>query len=139
MGVRQLPWEAVRQPRQVLLPMSDEIVEVSLADEERGLGANEAAVVLQLRLCEVAGEDGVDHTLPPLQVLLQLLRVVRLAKHQRALVKEGDLKGKKGLHLTEKSLLPMPCDDVQVNLQNDFDFLMGQIKMSEYLQNFNGL
>lgn len=97
MGVRQLPWEAVRQPRQVLLPMSDEIVEVSLADEERGLGANEAAVVLQLRLCEVAGEDGVDHTLPPLQVLLQLLRVVRLAKHQRALVKEGDLKGKKGL------------------------------------------
>lgn len=60
--------------------MPDEIVEVSLADEEGGFGADKAAVVLQLRLGEVAREDAVDHALPPLQVLLQLLSIVSLAK-----------------------------------------------------------
>lgn len=92
---RQLPRQAVCQPAQVLLPVPDEIVEVPLADEEGGFGANEAAVVLQLGLREVAGEDGVDHALPPLQVLLQLLSVVGLAKDHRALVKEGVLEGRK--------------------------------------------
>lgn len=95
MRVGQLARQAVGQPRQLLLPLADEIVQVSLADEEGGFGANKAAVVLQLGLREVAGEDPVDHALPPLQVLLQLLSVVRLAKDHRALVKEGVLDGKK--------------------------------------------
>lgn len=70
---------------------------MSLADEEGGFGADEAAVALQLRFCEVAGEDAVDHALPPLQVLLQLLSVVGLTKDHRALVKEGVLKREKTL------------------------------------------
>lgn len=95
-SVRQLPRKAVGQPGQVLLPKPDEIVEVALADEQGGFGANEAAVVPQLGWREVAGQDGVDHALPPLQVLLQLLSVVSLAEERRALVEEGVLDGDKG-------------------------------------------
>lgn len=77
---------------------------MSLADEEGGFGANKATVVLQLRFCEVAGEDAVDHALPPLQVLLQLLSVVSLTKDHRALAKERVLKREKTLFLTPQLL-----------------------------------
>lgn len=50
MIVRQLPGEAVRQAQQLLLPMADEVVQVALAGEQGGRGANKAAVVLQLAL-----------------------------------------------------------------------------------------
>lgn len=78
--------------RQLLLPLPYEVVEVALANQKGGFGADEAAVVLELWFGEVAGQDGVDHTLPPVQVLLQLLGIVSLTEEQRALVKEGVLK-----------------------------------------------
>lgn len=65
---------------------------MALANQKGGFGADEAAVVLELRFGEVAGQDDVDHTLPPVQVLLQLPGVVSLTEEQRALVKEGVLK-----------------------------------------------
>lgn len=78
--------------RQLLLPLPYEVVEVALANQKGGFGADEAAVVLELWFGEVARQDGVDHTLPPVQVLLQLLGIVSLTEEQRALVKEGVLK-----------------------------------------------
>lgn len=64
-----------------------------LANQKRGLGADKTAVVLDLLLVEVAGKDGVDHTLSSVHVLLQLAGVVGLTEEQSALVKEGVLKG----------------------------------------------
>lgn len=63
-----------------------------LANQKRRLGADKTAVVLDLLLVEVAGKDGVDHTLPSVHVLLQLAGVVGLTEEQSALVKEGVLK-----------------------------------------------
>lgn len=65
---------------------------MALANQKRGLGADKTAVVLDLLLVEVAGKDGVDHTLPSVHVLLQLAGVVGLTEEQSALVKEGVLK-----------------------------------------------
>lgn len=65
---------------------------MSLAYQKGGFGADKAAVILELRLGEVAGQDDVDHALPPVQVLLQFPGVVSLTEEQSALVKEGVLK-----------------------------------------------
>lgn len=96
----QLLWQAVGQSCQLLLPLPYEVVKVSLADEEGRFGANEAAEVLQLRFCEVSGEDAMDQALPSFQVLFQLLSIVSLTKDHQALVKEGVLKRDKSLFLT---------------------------------------
>lgn len=93
MSLRQLLRQALGQSRQLLLPLPDEVVQLPLAHQQRGFGADEAAVVLELRFAEVAGEDGVDDALPPVQVLLQLAGVFGLTEEQRALVMEGVLKG----------------------------------------------
>lgn len=62
---------------------------MSLANQKGGFGADEAAVVLELRLGEVARQGGLDNTLPPVQVLLQLPSVFSLTEEQRAFVVEG--------------------------------------------------
>lgn len=49
------------------------------------------AVVLQLGFAEVASQDGVDHALPSVQVLLQFPGILRLAEELRALVNQGVL------------------------------------------------
>lgn len=66
---------------------------MALANQKGGFGADEAAVVLELRFSEVAGQDGLDHALPPVQVLLQLPSIISLTEEQRAFVLEGVLKG----------------------------------------------
>lgn len=68
---------------------------MSLADQKGGLGADEAPVVLELGFAEVTGQDGVDHALSPVQVLLQLSSVFGLAKEERALVIKGVLRKRK--------------------------------------------
>lgn len=65
---------------------------MALATQKGRFGADEAAVALELRFCEVAGQDGVDHSLPPVQVLLQLPSIIGLTEEQGALVEEGVLK-----------------------------------------------
>lgn len=91
--LRHLLRQALGQSRQLLLSLPYEVVDVPLANQKGGLGADEAAVVLELRFGEVAGQDGVDHPLPPVQVLLQLPGVFSLTEEQRALVMEGVLNG----------------------------------------------
>lgn len=88
----QLQREALGQSRQLLLPLLYEVVKVALATQKGRFGADEAAVALELRFGEVAGQDGVDHTLPPVQVLLQLPSIIGLTEEQGALVEEGVLK-----------------------------------------------
>lgn len=72
--------------------MPYEVIEVPLADQEGGFGADKVAVVLELWSSEVAGQDGVDDTLPPVQVLLQLPGILSLTEELRAFVMEGVLK-----------------------------------------------
>lgn len=62
------------------------------ANQKGGFGADKVAVVLKLRFSEVAGQDGMDHPLPPVQVLLQLPCVFSLTEEQRAFVMEGVLR-----------------------------------------------
>lgn len=92
-GLGLLGREALEQLRQLLLPLPQQVVQVALADQQRGLGADQAAVVPQLLLAQVGPQDGVDRPLPPVQVILQLAGVVRLAQQQGALVQEGVLGG----------------------------------------------
>lgn len=70
-----------------------------LANQKGGFGADEVAVVLELRFGEVAGQDAVDHALPPVQVLLQLPGVFGLTEEQRALVMEAVLRGRRQLSI----------------------------------------
>lgn len=82
---------ALIQMRQLLLPEAHELVQVPQADQEGGFGADIAPVVLQLGFGEVAGKNGVDHPLPPVQVLLQFPGIFSLTEEQRALVMKGVL------------------------------------------------
>lgn len=90
-SVRQLLWQALSQSCQLLLPLPYEVVQVALTNQKGGFGADEAAVVLELQFGEVAGQDGVDQVLPPVEVLLQLQGVFSLTEEQRAFVMEGVL------------------------------------------------
>lgn len=61
-------------------------------DQKGRFGADEAAVVLELRFSQVAGQDAVDHALPPVQVLLQLPGIFSLSEELGAFVMEGVLR-----------------------------------------------
>lgn len=98
MSLSQLLWQALGQSRQLLLPLTYAVVKAPLANQKRGFGADEATVVLKLRFGEVAGQDGVDHALPPVQVLLQLPGVFSLTEEQRAFVMEGILKKRRQIN-----------------------------------------
>lgn len=93
-GLRRLVRQTLGQTGQLLLPLTDEVVDSPLADQQRRRGGDEAPVVLELRLGEVAGQDAVDRQLPADQGLLQLPGVFGLSEKERALVKEGLLKGR---------------------------------------------
>lgn len=70
--------EVFAQPVQLLLPLSDELVQVPLADHKRRLHVDEAPVLVQLRPGQVPGQDVQDQALPSVQVLLQLPGVLVL-------------------------------------------------------------
>lgn len=92
--------QALGESRQLLLPLPDEVIELALANQERGFGADEAAVVVELCFGEVAGQDGGDSALPPVQVLLQLPRVFGLTKEQRTLVMKGVLRKRRSREIS---------------------------------------
>ena len=92
MGHHHLWRQALSQLRQLLLPLPYEVIEVPLVNHQGGFGADEPAEVLELWFYEVAGEDVVDHTLPPVQVLLQLPGIFGLTEELRAFVMEGVLR-----------------------------------------------
>lgn len=48
MSLRQLLWQALSQSHQLLLPLPYEVVQVPLAYEKGGFGADKAAVILEL-------------------------------------------------------------------------------------------
>lgn len=77
---------------------------MALANQKGRFGADEAAVVLELRFSEVTRQNGVDHPLPSVQVLLELPSVVSLTEEQRTLVKEGLLKRRRQHKFTQTSV-----------------------------------
>lgn len=91
LSLQHFLWQTLGQSRQLLFPTPYQVVQVALADQKGGFGADKAVVVLQLCFREVCAEDGVHHTLPALQVLLQLAGIVCLAEQQGALVLQAGL------------------------------------------------
>lgn len=106
MSLCELLWQALSQSSQLLLPLPYEVVKVPLANEKGGFGADKVAVVLELQFSEVTRQDGVDHPLPAVQVLLELPSVVSLTEEQRTLVKEGLLKRRRqhNIHQFQQNL-----------------------------------
>lgn len=89
--------QAAAQGLQLLLSQPLLLLQVLLPDEQRGLGLHEAPVVLQLLGRQLAGQEGGDHVLPPVQVDLQIFGVLSLfaqqtvATVQRLLMRDRDL------------------------------------------------
>jgi len=87
----QVGGKGLLDDHQMLLPLPDEVVQVALANEQSGLGGDEAAVEQELARGHVTGEEAVDHVLAPLQVLLQLPGILPLGQQLGALLEEGGL------------------------------------------------
>lgn len=68
-----------------------------LAKQKGGFGADEVAVVAELRLGEVAGQNGVDNTLPLVQVLLQFPGFFGLTEDLRTFPMEEVLRRKQNI------------------------------------------
>ena len=62
--------EAFRQPFHLLLPLTYELVQVALANQEGRFHADKVLVVSELRPAQVAAQDVQNHTLSAVQVLL---------------------------------------------------------------------
>lgn len=82
----QVGGQALLEEHQMLLPLPDEVIQVALANEQSGLGGDEAVVELELAWGHVTGEEGVNHVLAALQVLFQLPGVLPLGQQLGALL-----------------------------------------------------
>lgn len=69
---------AVEKSLKLLLPKPLLLLQVFLADEQRGFVLDEAPVLLQLDLRQLFGQQCGDHALTPLQVVLQVLGIFPL-------------------------------------------------------------
>lgn len=74
--------QAAAQGLQLLLSQPLLLLQVLLPDEQRGLGLHEAPVVLQLLGRQLAGQEGGDHVLSPVQVVLQIFGILSLFAQQ---------------------------------------------------------
>lgn len=74
--------QAAAQGLQLLLPQPLLLLQVLLPDEQRGLGLHEAPVVLQLLDRQLARQEGGDHALSPVQVVLQIFGILSLFAQQ---------------------------------------------------------
>ncbi len=92
--------QAVGKRLQLLLSQPLLLLQVLLPDEQRGLGLDEAPVVLQLLGGQLARQEGGDQVLSPVQVILQIFGVLPLfaqqtvATVQRLLSAETETEGK---------------------------------------------
>lgn len=74
--------QAVGEGLQLLLSQPMLLLQVLLLYEQRGLGLDEAPVVLQLLGRQLTGQEGGDHVLSPVQVILQVFGVLPLFAQQ---------------------------------------------------------
>lgn len=74
--------QAVGEGIQLLLSQPMFLLQVLLPYEQRGLGLDEAPVVLQLLGRQLTGQEGGDHVLSPVQVILQVFGVLPLLAQQ---------------------------------------------------------
>lgn len=74
--------QAVGEGLQPLLSQPLLLLQVLLLYEQRGLGLDEAPVVLQLLGRQLTGQEGGDHVLSPVQVILQIFGVLPLFAQQ---------------------------------------------------------
>lgn len=85
--------QAVRKRFQLLLPELLLLLQVLLLDEQRGLGLDEAPVVLKLLGRQLARQEGADQALSPVQVVLQIFGVFPLFAQQAVATVQGLLSG----------------------------------------------
>lgn len=81
-----LPTGAVGKGLQLLLSQPLLLLQVLLPDEQRGLGLDEAPVVLQLLGGQLARQEAGDQVLPAVQVILQVFGVLPLLAQQTVAV-----------------------------------------------------
>lgn len=74
--------QAAGERLQLLLSQPLLLLQVLLPYEQRGLGLDEAPVVLQLLGRQLTGQEGGDHVLSPVQVILQIFGVLPLFAQQ---------------------------------------------------------
>lgn len=74
--------QAVGERLQLLLSEPLLLLQVLLTYEQRGLGLDEAPVVLQLLGRQLTGQEGGDHVLSPVQVILQIFGILPLFAQQ---------------------------------------------------------
>lgn len=86
--------ETLQQTLDLLLAQLDLVVQLALLDEERRLHFHEMLVVLELLLGEVVGQDVQHHTLPAVQVLLELPGILVLSGQDLPLLTQRALPGR---------------------------------------------
>lgn len=104
--------QAVGQGLQLLLSQPLLLLQVFLPDEQRGLGPDEVPVVLQLLGGHLAGQEGGDHALSPVQVILQIFGVLPLFAQQTVAAVQGLLSTERSLVIensTSFSCTLHPC------------------------------
>lgn len=74
--------QAVGERFQLLLSEPLLLLQVLLTYEQRGLGLDEALVVLQLLGRQLTGQEGGDHVLSPVQIILQIFGILPLFAQQ---------------------------------------------------------
>lgn len=81
--------QAVGKGLQLLLSQPLLLLQVLLTDEQRGLGLDEAPVVLQLLGRQLTRQEGRDQVLSPVQVILQIFGVLPLFAQQTVATVQG--------------------------------------------------
>lgn len=74
--------DAVLKVFQLLFEKLNLLFEVLLFNQQGGLDLHEASVALELLLCQVFGEDPGDHSLPAIQILLQVFCIFPLSRQE---------------------------------------------------------
>lgn len=87
--------EAVGKRLQLLLSQPLLLLQVLLPDEQRGLSLHEAPVVLQLLGGQLTRQEGGDHVLSPVQVILQIFGVLPLFAQQTVAIVQRLLRKEK--------------------------------------------
>lgn len=85
--------KGLQQTLDLLLTQLYFVIQLPLLDEERGLHLHEVLVVLELLSRQVIGQDVQHHTLPSVQVLLELPCILVLPGQNLPLLVQRTLSG----------------------------------------------
>lgn len=83
----------LQQTLDLLLAQFYLVIQLPLLDKECGLHFHKMLVVLELLRGQVIGQDGQHHALPPVQVLLELPRILMLPSQELPLLVQRTLPG----------------------------------------------